>query len=118
MGSALCAVLAVAYAAFGWWVIFDQRWGPVVGVIDERAGMGVHSGDIVGVLAGLMAVACGLFGAVLLDEGLGLGRRVATARVAHRVSPPRPGAGIQPVPRREPGRAAPVAVAAASAATA
>jgi hypothetical protein len=81
--------LAVAYGGVAWWVVFSQRWGPVVAVIDERAGMGVHSGDIVGVLAGLMALLCALFAAVLADEALGLGLRVATARVAHRAPAPR-----------------------------
>lgn len=82
LGSAACGSLAVAYAGAAWWVVFVQRWGPVVAVIDERAGMGVHAGDVVGVLAALMAALCGVAAAVLLDEGLGLGMRVATARSA------------------------------------
>lgn len=82
--AATCAALAVGYAAAAWWVVFSQRWGPVVAVIDEQAGMGVHSGDVIGVLAAVMAVVCGLFAVVLLDEAIGGGMRTATARVAHR----------------------------------
>lgn len=83
-GAATCAALAVGYAAAAWWVVFSQRWGPVVAVVDEQAGMGVHSGDVIGVLAAAMAVVCGLFAFVLLDEAIGGGMRAATARVAHR----------------------------------
>lgn len=64
--------------------MFVERWGPVVAVVDERGGHGVHTGDAVGILAGLMAALFGFFAVVLLDEALGAGWRAGTARVAHR----------------------------------
>lgn len=81
-GSAAALVLTVLYLGTAAWIVLEQRWGPVVATISERHGMGVHSGDVVGVAAGVLGLGCALACAVLLGESLG--RRRPQGDLAYR----------------------------------
>jgi hypothetical protein len=70
-----------------WRIIFTLRIGPVVAVIDEAHGHGVHSGDMLGLGAAILGVLLLFASTVLLDEGVRPARRLATVHVL-------------PVPRR------------------
>lgn len=52
-GAAVCAMLAVAYALTGAWIVFSTKMGPIVATLTPTHG--VHSGDVVGVAAMVMA---------------------------------------------------------------
>lgn len=38
--------LGLAYGAWAWSLVFAQRIGPVIAVVDASGGRGVHSGDL------------------------------------------------------------------------
>lgn len=68
MGAATCAGLAFAYLAVAWWVVFDIRIGPVIASLSETHG--VHSGDMLGVVALALGVAFAIGSAMLLESSL------------------------------------------------
>jgi len=63
------AALAGLFAVASFLVVFDFRIGPVVLVISQRHGHGVHLGDLLlGVPFGLVAVAAALVALVAFDH--------------------------------------------------
>lgn len=83
-GASVCGLLSLAYFFAAYLVIFVEKWGPVVAVVDAEAGHGVHSGDLVGLLCGVFGALFGWFSLVLLaeaDHGLALRRRAQPAVV-------------------------------------
>jgi hypothetical protein len=84
LGAVTCFGLAVAYIAEAWRIIFTLRIGPVVAVIDEAHGHGIHSGDFIGIVCALLALGLLIGGAVLLDDAVGSAARLAPVTVPSR----------------------------------
>jgi hypothetical protein len=72
-----CFAVAAAYLVQAWRIVFSLRIGPVVAVIDEAHGHGIHSGDFIGVACALAAFALIAAGALLLDDAFGPETRLA-----------------------------------------
>lgn len=75
------AVVTTAMATLYFWlayhIVFSMRIGPIIGSIDEGAGIGVHSGDILAVPLALLGFVTALAGIVAVT-----GRRLPTGRTA------------------------------------
>lgn len=52
---ALCVLATIASLRISWWIIFQGRMGPVVATI--TSGRGIHTGDILGLCFGALALA-------------------------------------------------------------
>ena len=57
-GALACWALVVVHALAAFDLVFRQRVGPVIAVVDAGAGMGVHSGDMLVIPIMLSALAC------------------------------------------------------------
>jgi hypothetical protein len=99
-GALGCFALAAAYLAQAWRIIFTLRIGPVIAVVDQAHGHGIHSGDFIGVACFFAGLALLATGAVLLDDAVGTAARLmsiparmtgpARHRAAHPARPMRP----------------------------
>lgn len=58
LGALVCWGLVVLHVLTAFDIVFGQRIGPVVAVIDEAGGHGVHAGDLLALPIMLSAVAC------------------------------------------------------------
>ena len=100
-----CFAFAAAYLAQAWRIIFTLRIGPVVAVIDEAHGHGIHSGDFIGVGCALVGLALLMAGMVLLDDSVGAAARLASVSAQLRPARLRPArlrpVRLRPAPRRQ-----------------
>jgi len=84
LGALGCFALAAAYIAEAWRIVFTLRIGPVIAVIDEAHGHGIHSGDMLGLGCAILAVALVVGGAILLDDAAGSAAHLAPTVVRSR----------------------------------
>jgi len=83
-GALACFGFAAAYLVEAWRIIFSLRIGPVIAVIDEAHGHGIHSGDMLGLGCAIVAVMLVIGGAILLDDATGTAAHLAPAVVRSR----------------------------------
>lgn len=72
-GSAAWGVLAIVYFVLAYRIVFVLRIGPTAVVVDDSAGWGVHTGD-------LLALPVSLAGLVCVALSISWVHRAATAR--------------------------------------
>lgn len=66
VGAIACWLLLVVHAVAAFDVVFRQRIGPVVAVINDGAGQGVHSGDMLVLPIAVSAMVCVIAGVACL----------------------------------------------------
>lgn len=69
-GALVCWALVVIHVVAAFDIVFGQRIGPVVAVIDAAGGHGVHQGDMLALPLLLSAVVCFLGGVGCTAAGL------------------------------------------------
>ena len=88
LAACLLEALAVAYGAWAWNLVFVERVGPVVAVIDSSGGRGVHSGDLLSLPLLACATMCLLAAGACLARVQPVAMRVRRGRVV--AAPPTP----------------------------
>lgn len=70
LGALACWALVVLHVITAFDIVFGQRIGPVIAVIDAAAGHGVHQGDVLALPILLSAIVCFLGGVGFTAAGL------------------------------------------------